>query len=40
MMAKTQNINCLTKNTNIKNENELDANGRLNNRGKILEPEK
>ena len=39
MMAKTQNINCLTKNTNIKSDNELDANGRLSNRGKSLEPE-
>lgn len=38
MMAKTQNINCLTHNTNIKNENEIEGNG-LSNRGKSLEPE-
>lgn len=39
MMAKTQNINCLTKNTNIRTDNELDAQGRLSNRGKSLEPD-
>lgn len=40
MMAKTQIINCLTQNTNILNENEIDDGGRLSNRGKSLEPEK